>query len=124
MMDSNKYPPSDLSRLVRRVKGFPVSERMRNWIGNDEVRRHYHAVVDLNESPLRLCLSWKKSPKDPVLLIGVYDLDLRRLLDEQYVRREPRVRNGIRLRFYHSTSGVISVQTNINGPALPVGEAP
>ena len=90
MMDSNKYPPSDLSRLVRRVKGFPVSERMRNWIGNDEVGRHYHAVVDLNESPLRLCLSWKKSPKDPVLLIGVYDLDLRRLLDEQYVRREPK----------------------------------
>lgn len=30
----------------------------------------------LSESPLRLRLSWKKSPNDPARLVGIFDLDL------------------------------------------------
>jgi hypothetical protein len=124
MTDPNSYPPSHLSHLVRRVEGARASDIQRDWTGNDESARNHNGVVYLNESPLRLRLSWKKSPKDPVKLIGVFDLDLRKLLAEQYVRIEPRVQGAIRLRFCHSPGDVIYIQVNMQGPALPVGKVP
>ena len=124
MTDPNPYPPSHLSHLVRRVESSQASGIQHDWTGNDESARNHNGVVSLNESPLRLRLSWKKSPKDAVKLIGVFDLDLRKLLAEQYVRIEPRVQGAIRLCFYHGPGDVIYIQTNMQGPALPVGKVP
>jgi hypothetical protein len=58
----------------------------RNWTGNDESRRNHVGVVYLSESSLRLKLSWKEGRNSPVHLIGVFDLDLRHLLEGGYVR--------------------------------------
>jgi hypothetical protein len=121
-MSSNPYPASHLSHLARRVGGSEASGIQRDWTGNDESARNHHGVVSLNESPLRLRLSWKKSSKDAAKSIGVFHLDLRKLLAEQYVRIEPRGQDAVRLRFYHSPADVIYIQTNLRGPALPVGK--
>ena len=83
IMNSNPYPPSQMSYLARRVDGSVVSGIQRDWTGNDESARNHHGVVYLNESPLRLRLSWKKSPNDSAKFIGVFRLDLRKLLAEQ-----------------------------------------
>jgi hypothetical protein len=74
---------------------------------------------------MRLRLSWKRSPNDPVHLIGVFDLDLRKLLADGYVRVEPKTEEKeIRVRFYHDADGVIYIQTKMGEPKLPVGRMP
>ena len=75
-MSDEPYPSPNVSRLVQRVRNLDTTEIARDSTGNDNSRRNQTGIVDLGESPLRLRLSWKKSPKDSVHLIGVYDLYL------------------------------------------------
>jgi hypothetical protein len=121
---SDEYPLPSVSRLVRRVQNSDVSEIRRDWTGNDESARNHYGRVDLSESPLKLRLSWKQSPKDSAHLIGIYELDLRRLLDGGYVRVEPKKENEIRLRFYHGYDNLIYIQVNSSEPGLPIGRMP
>ncbi len=124
-MSDESYPPSNLSHLARRLQRSEVSGVDRDWTGNDESGRHHHNKVSLNSSPMRLRLSWKRSSEDAVHLIGVFELDLRRLLADGYVRVEPKTEaREIRLRFYHDADGVIYIQTKIGEPRLPVGKMP
>jgi len=123
-MSDESYTLLSVSHLARRVQNPEGSEIRRNWTGNDESARHHHGRVSLNESPLKLRLSWKRSPKDSSHLIGIYELDLRRLLDAAYVRVEPKTENEIRLRFYHGHDNLIYIQANSNEPGLPIGRVP
>ena len=124
-MNDESYPPSTLSHLARRLQSSEVSEVDCDWTGNDESGRHYHIKVSLNSSPMRLRLSWKRSPADPVHPIGVFDLDLRKLLADGYVRVEPKTEEKeIRLRFYHDADGLIYIQTKMGEPKLPIGRMP
>ncbi len=120
-MSDEPYPSPNVSRLVQRVRNLDTTEIARDWTGNDNSRRNQTGIVDLGESPLRLRLSWKKSPKDSVHLIGVYDLYLEQLRLDGYVRDESTTKNKIRLRFYHAHDGLIYIQVNSNGPKLPIG---
>lgn len=121
IMSDESYPLLNVSHLARRVQNSEVSEIRRDWTGNDESARNHHGRVDLRESPLKLRLSWKRSSKDPVHLIGVYELDLRELLTAGYARIERNTQNEIRLRFYHGYDDVIYIQVNSKEPGLPVG---
>ena len=121
---SAEYPLPSMTHLVRRLQNSDVSEIDRDWTGNDESARHHHGRVSLSASPLKLRLSWKHSPKDSSHLIGIYELDLRRLLDAGYVRVEPKTENEIRLRFYHGHDNLIYIQVNSNEPGLPIGRVP
>ena len=124
-MKDESYPPSNLSHLAQRLQSSEVSGVDCDWTGNDESGRHNHNKVSLNSSPMRLRLSWKRSPDDHVHLIGVFDLDLRKLLADGYVRVEPKTEDKeIRLRFYHDADGVIYIQTKMGEPKLPVGRMP
>ena len=111
-MSDESYPLLSVSHLARRVQNSEISEIRRDWTGNDESARNHHERVDLSESPLTLRLSWKRSPKDRVHLIGVYELHLRQLLTAGYARSEPKTQNDIRLRFYHGYDDVIYIQVN------------
>jgi hypothetical protein len=121
---SPEYPSPGMAHLVRRLQNSDVSEIDRDWTGNDESARHNHNRVSLNESPLKLRLSWKHTVKDSSHLIGIYELDLRRLLEAAYVRLEPKTENEIRLRFYHGHDNLIYIQVNSNAPGLPIGRVP
>jgi len=123
-MSDEGYPPIHMSHLVRKVVGAEPYLVRRDWTGNDESRRNHVGVVYLSESPLRLRLSWKEGRNSSVHLIGVFDLDLIRLLEGGYVRREPGTRDGVRLRFLHGSDDVIYIQVNNSGSALPVGKTP
>lgn len=124
-MSDETYPPSNLNHLARRLQSSEVSRIDCDWIGNDKSGRHNHNKVSLNSSPLKLRLSWKKSPDHPVHFIGVFDLDLRKLLAAGYVRIESKTdEKEVRLRFYHDVDDVIYIQTKIGEPRLPVGRMP
>ena len=120
-MNKELYPLADMGNLVRRVQIADVSNVRRNWTGNDESARNQHAKVSLSESPLRLRLSWKKGPKDSARLIGVFDLNLHRLLKAGYIRLDAKSKDEVRLRFYHDWDNVIYIQVNMEGPRLPIG---
>jgi hypothetical protein len=124
IMSEESFPPANMSRFVRRVPNEEASDNRRDWTGNDENSRNHHGKIPLSESPLRLRLSWKKSPKDSARLVGIFDFDLRRLLEAGYIRLEPKSENELRLRFYHGWDNVISIQVNLKEPGLPIGRLP
>ena len=123
-MSNESYPPTRMSHLVKRVPHSGTSVFRRDWTGNDESARNHHGRVSLNESPLKLRLSWKRSSKESSHLIGVYELDLNALLAAGYVRVEPGTENEIRLRFHHGRDGLIYIQVNSKEPGLPIGRMP
>jgi len=123
-MSAESFPPANMCRFVRRVENAETSDIRRDWTGSDESYRNHNGKVALSESPLRLRLSWKKSPKDSARLIGIFDLDLRGLLEAGYIRPEPKSENEVRLRFYHGSDNVIYVQVNLKEPRLPIGRVP
>jgi hypothetical protein len=100
---------------------WPVKTQ-RNWVGNDASARNHTGVVYLDESPLKIRLSWKSNRKASPKLVGFFDLDLRKLLTDGNVRRERGRSRAIRLRFYHGLEGTVYIQVNRKGPALAVGK--
>lgn len=120
-MSDESYPPESMNNLVRRVQNAEASDIRRDWTGNDESNRNHNGKVHLSESPLRLRLSWKESPKHNAHLVGIFDLDLQRLLEAGYVRLDSKSENELRLRFYHGWDNVIYIQANMKAPALPIG---
>ena len=97
------------------------SKCTRNWTGNDRVSRHYFGRVRLNESPLRIKLYWKADDKAPRKLIGAYQIDLKSLLEEGYIRRVTGSQKEVILRFQRANSGEIQIAINREGRALKIG---
>jgi hypothetical protein len=123
-MSDETYPPANMSNYARRVQNAEASGIRRSWVGNTESNRNQNEKVHLSESPLRLRLTWKESPKHDAHLIGIFNLDLQRLLEAGYVRLDSKSENEIRLRFYHGWDNVIYIQANMKAPALPIGRMP
>ena len=71
-MADKSYPPSSLDHLAQRLKNSEVSGIDRDWTGNDKSGRQHHGKVNLNSSPMKLRLSWKRSPDDPIHLIWYF----------------------------------------------------
>ena len=120
-MSSDSYPRSDMKDFVRRVPTGEASNIRRDWTGNDESARNHHGKIPLMESPLRLRLSWKKSPNDSSRLVGIFDLDLKQLLKAGYIRYEPNSTDEVRLRFYHGWDNLVYIQVSSKERGLPIG---
>lgn len=123
-MSAESYPPAYMDHLVRRAPNEGASNIRRDWTGNDESERNHNGKVPLSESPLRLRLSWKKSPKDSARLVGIFDLDLKQLVKAGYIRYEPKSESEVRLRFFHDRDNVVYIQVNSKERRLPIGRMP
>lgn len=115
-------PGTTDSHLIRRPHGV----RVRTWTFRDDNQQHYHGVVSAAESPLFLRLLWRATISSPAHEVGVFWLDLRALLAEDFVR--PEVADGgddrIRLRFVRGADRRIYIQWRAEQPALAIGEVP
>lgn len=120
-MSSESDTRTVTSHFVRRVPSEQATSIRRDWTGNDESAKSHHGKLPLSESPLRLRLSWKKSPKDSARLVGIFDLDLKQLLKAGYIRYEPKSTSEVRLRFYHGSDNLVYIQVNAKEPGLPIG---
>ncbi len=114
-------PRASRSELARLVQDPEPGSIQRDWTGNDKSARNHNGIVDLRESPLRLRLSWKRNPDDQAKFIGVFDLDLPRLLAANYIRVEGNRPSAVRLRFWHGYDDVIYIQVNSQTRGLPLG---
>ena len=109
--------------LVMRVETLPAGMSHREWTIRDDNHQHCHNKVRLAESPLFLHLSWKETAEHVAQLVGLYRLNLRALLEGQFVRAEdtasPTVE--VRLRFVRGEDDGIYIQHHTDGPRLRVG---
>jgi hypothetical protein len=113
------YPSSTHSHLVERLSAAPVGSRPRRWILRDDNHQHYHGVVRLAENLLLLELRWKPQAKGSEQLVGVYRLNLKNLLAENYIRSENT--EEVRVRFFRGSAGTVYLQVRSTAPELPIG---
>ena len=109
--------------LCQRVEHAPAGVKMRRWVLNDTTNSNHYGVVRLGESPLYLHFSWRRSARDPIQFVGIFQLNLPGLLKKGYVRPEPKDSYGpvIRLRIAWARDGKFFVQVNQDGPKLLLG---
>ncbi len=92
----------------------------RHWTGNDENGNHHHSPIRLNQKTLDIHLQWKAADGAPAAEVGCFRLNLPRLLECGYIRKEGA--DQIRLRFVHDDDGCVYIQTRNDGPRLLMGK--
>ncbi len=111
--------------LVRRVESAPPGVKLRRLTLRDENAQHYHCKMLIVESPVYVQLAWRATAMSQVHSLGVFRLDLRRLLSAGYIRSErPSWEEEVRVRFYRANNGMIYLQSKRGSPALAVAAAP
>jgi hypothetical protein len=116
------FPLWSTAALVERVDSAPAGVPVRRWVMRDDNQQHYHGVVSLDEDPAYVELLWKPTARGQEQLVGIFRLDLARLLEQGYVRPEREDHsNAIRLRFHRGERSVVSIQARNDAPALAVG---
>jgi len=90
----------------------------------DDNGQHFHGTIPLSESQAYVELRWKPDARGREQVVGLFQLDLQRLLAEGYVRPEgdlDRPDPHVRLRFYRGDRGVVYVQPRSDAPSLAIG---
>jgi hypothetical protein len=125
-MTRSTLPSETAAHLVRRVNQVPAGARVRSWTLRDDNHQHHHGVVSASESPLWLRLRWRRTASSSLHEIGLFRLDLRALLAEDYVRPEQADGDDdrLRLRFVRAGDSRIYIQWRRDTPALAIGEVP
>lgn len=113
-MSSDKF-------LVNKVDAVPDGFKCHRWTLNAVKRKDHHGKVHLNESPFYLHLFWMDSEIENPHEAGIFKLDLKGLLDADYIRHDPvhSAGNDLRLRIVRDSRG-FNIQTNGNGDGLPL----
>jgi hypothetical protein len=96
-----------------------MSDFLRRNPHRDDNQSHHHGKVSVNETPLYLNLSWRRTAADPPKRVGIFRLDLAQLLMAGYIRYDPADSFGphVRLRLVRA-DGRFYVQVNEKGPRL------
>jgi hypothetical protein len=122
VMRKEDYPLFQFRRLVRRIEQGLLLEHFRHWTGNDEKDHHYHILLPVTGKPVYLNLFWKKGAEAPVHHIGSFELHLKALLSEGYIRSEKEGK--VRLRICRLEDGLLYIQKKSGKPALAIGCTP
>ena len=107
--------------FVQRVEEIPTGVHPRHWVIRDDNQQQYQGVVALDESPLYLELYWKATGRGREQLVGKFRLDLERLVEAGYVRRDSERSSDVRVRVHRGERGVIAIQAASDLPALSIG---
>jgi hypothetical protein len=112
-------PSSEHAAVATRVALTPSDSR--EWTANEDDAGEHHGAVRLNENPCVIHLLWYSKRAGKTVDVGTFKLSPRGLLNGKYSREE---RPGtVRIRFVRNEDGLVVIQANDAGPALPVGEA-
>jgi hypothetical protein len=122
-MPEYSFPLGAAHALIERLAAAPSDSAIRRWVLRDDNQQHYHGVIPLRDDPVILELQWKSDARSQEQVVGIYRLHLAALLEAGYIRREgdrPE-QPEVRVRFHRGERGVVSLQVNADGAALPVG---
>lgn len=122
-MPEYSFPLKGESALIERLDAAPADIAIRRWVLRDDNQQHYHSRIPLRDDPVIVELLWKADARSQEQVVGIYRLHLAALLAAGYIRREPddAQREDVRVRFHRGERGVVSLQVNLDSPALPVG---
>jgi len=114
---------NEATGLVEKLKETPAGLTPREWTIRDDNNHHYHNQVSLAESPLVIKLRWRATARDPVHDVGLFRLNLPRLLARGLIREErsTRARGDVRVRFV-SESGRIYLQMRDGESRMQIGQ--
>jgi hypothetical protein len=113
------------NELVWRVESAPAGVKPRRCTLRDDNAQHYHRTMRLIESPVLIKLAWRANATSQVHSLGLFRLDLRRLLSAGYIRPEgSNSEDVVRVRFYRANNGMVYIQTKQGAPAIAVAPAP
>jgi len=109
--------------LCQRIETIPPGVKVRKWVLNDATNSNYHSVVNVKEIPMYLHLSWRHSAHDPIQFVGIFRLNLPGLLQNGYVRPEPKDSYGpeIRFKIVRAKDGNFYIQVNQDGQQALMG---
>jgi hypothetical protein len=110
----------DARGMVVQLDAAQHPKATRQWTGNDCTARNHHGAVRLDETPLVLCLRWRKSASAPIQPVGTFKLDLSALLSAGYVQRDAQA-GCVRLRFWHGEDDGVYIQASPSAESLRVG---
>ena len=117
--------PSETHTLCEVVQTIPPGAANRCWKLRADYpcaggSHHHSKGVKLSESPLYLNLNWRRNRGGSVRHVGVFRLDLNKLLRDGYIRFEKTdgPAASVRLRIFRADDGKFFVQTKAAGPAL------
>lgn len=123
-MDYRKFrnealPPEQFHMFVERTSEARMRGLHRRWTGNDNTGRWHHGTVRLSEDPLYLRLQWKSGTGSEVRFVGNFEIKVRKLLINGYLRDE---RDGtVCLKFHHARDDMIYLKRRIDWPGIPMG---
>ena len=110
------------SAFAVRVERAPDGVHTRTWVLRRDNHAHHHGVVHLSGSPLYLNLSWREDRNSPAHHVGLFRLDLPRLLASKFIRHEPTHSTGprLRLRIIHRPGPRFAIQVRSGDPECPL----
>jgi hypothetical protein len=122
-MAEYSFPLGAAHALIERLAAAPPRSAVRRWVLRDDNQQHYHGLIPLRDDPVIIELRWKVDARSQEQVVGIYRLHLAALLAAGHIRREGEgsERPEVRVRFHRGERGVVSLQVNADGPALPVG---
>ena len=111
--------------LAIEVTHVPQGAKSRRWTLNAVERNDHHGKIRLNEFPLYLKLTCRNAIHSAPEDIGIFKLDLKGLLENKFMRYEPKGSTGddVRLRIVIE-SGAFSVQINGKSGKYPLKNVP
>jgi hypothetical protein len=107
------------------VDSIPVGAASAHWTLRADNHNHHHGRVQLSKSPLYLELKWKQSKGAKISRVGIFCLDLQKLLAGRYIRPEPADIDAtaeVRLRIVRTDSNHFYVQWKSDEPRLPLDD--
>ena len=109
-----------MDRAPVELVDFPPSgQQVHQFTLRDDNQHHYHRCMSLRGGPVFIKLDWRESASHPAKAVGIYRLDLRRLLDGGYIRLEREDRpSEVRVRIVHEPSGTFVLQVGRDMPRL------
>ena len=120
MMSLDPNSDSGCTPLVRQVESQAAAFKLRRWIGNDESARHHHSAIPFEPETVLVHLSWKQNSQAMPSFIGCYELNLPKLLEHGFIRRDAQPEK-VRLRFIHDHDDVIHIQVLGSKQSLAIG---
>lgn len=111
--------PMSVTTGIEQVSAEVLVDAERQWTGNDQSARQYHARMPMDLAPFTLALNWRELPSAPAEQVGTFRLNLEILLAHDLVYEDGPGK--VRVRFVHAKDGNLYLQGRSSGPRVLVG---
>lgn len=100
-----------MNDLIKQIEEHEIRTPVSRWTGNDASQRRHTGLLNLSHSR-DFILQWKRSPSHQPKLVGVFRLQLERLISDGFCKKEG---HKARVTFHHDSDGFIRLRCGSAG---------